>query len=202
MPKTKDGMTTADRISELFAALMKGSRTERDLSEMSGLHPHAVARWLEAMSVSGVASIGGTQQGRRRGKPARLWELNPYPFMKREGPAEGPIRRVYVAGPMTGIVEHNFPAFNEAARRLRELGLEVINPAELNVGLEADWAACMKGDIPHLLTCDTVALLPGWERSRGAQVESRLARDLGLKTLDLEDLVASIQENARPGPPA
>ena len=142
--------------------------------------------------MSGLVSVGGTQQGRRRGKPARLWELNPYPFVKREAPAEGPIRRVYVAGPMTGIVDHNFPAFNEAAKWLRGQGLEVINPAELNVGLQADWAACMKGDIPQLLTCDTVALLPGWERSRGAQVEARLAGDLGIRVMEMAELLAEV----------
>ena len=38
--------------------------------------------------------------------------------------------RVYVAGPMTGIAEHNFPAFNAAAASLRAAGWHVENPAD------------------------------------------------------------------------
>ena len=38
--------------------------------------------------------------------------------------------RVYIAGPMTGLPDFNYPAFNAAAAKLRALGLEVLNPAE------------------------------------------------------------------------
>lgn len=40
--------------------------------------------------------------------------------------------RVYVSGPMTSMPERNIPAFNAAAKRLREQGHFVINPAELS----------------------------------------------------------------------
>lgn len=38
--------------------------------------------------------------------------------------------KVYVAGPMRGIPEFNFPAFNLAAKNLRADGHVVFNPAE------------------------------------------------------------------------
>ena len=38
-------------------------------------------------------------------------------------------RRLYVAGPMTGLPDHNYPAFAEAAARLRAVGYEVESPA-------------------------------------------------------------------------
>lgn len=109
--------------------------------------------------------------------------------------------KVYVAGPMRGIPEFNFPAFNRAAAHLRALGHEVFNPAErdnerhgtdiskgnasgdeevaakqhgfsLRVALaeDADWI-CREAD--------AIALLPGWESSKGAQAELALGRALG-----------------------
>lgn len=89
--------------------------------------------------------------------------------------------RVYIAGPMTGLPAKNYPAFAAEAARLRALGHEVINPAEVNAGLEHEgWAACMKRDIPEMLKCDAVQLLPGWLKSRGVKVEVTLARALGI----------------------
>lgn len=40
--------------------------------------------------------------------------------------------RIYCSGAMTGHPDHNRPAFNAAAKRLREQGHFVINPAELS----------------------------------------------------------------------
>ena len=40
--------------------------------------------------------------------------------------------RIYIAGPMTGYAEMNFPAFNTAAARVRALGHEAVNPVEID----------------------------------------------------------------------
>ena len=40
--------------------------------------------------------------------------------------------KVYISGPMAGIENHNFPQFNALATKLRALGVDVVNPAELN----------------------------------------------------------------------
>ena len=40
--------------------------------------------------------------------------------------------RIYCSGAMTGVPDHNRPAFDKAAKRLREQGHFVINPAELS----------------------------------------------------------------------
>ena len=47
-------------------------------------------------------------------------------------PFKNPVRkkRLYVAGPMRGIKDFNFPAFDEAATFLRNAGYEVCNPAD------------------------------------------------------------------------
>lgn len=92
------------------------------------------------------------------------------------------MRRVYIAGPMTGLPGFNFPAFHAEAAVLRARGLEVINPAELNGPPEAGkgWAECMRTDIRELVMCDGVHMLPGWERSKGASLERHIALTLGL----------------------
>ena len=41
---------------------------------------------------------------------------------------------VYIAGPMTGIPEFNYPLFNATAKALRATGVEVRNPAENDGG--------------------------------------------------------------------
>jgi hypothetical protein len=91
--------------------------------------------------------------------------------------------RIYIAGPMTGLPALNFPAFHEAAAKLRAEGHDVVNPAEINAGPAAEWAACMRADIRELMTCDAVYLLPSWERSKGAALESHIAMALGMKIM-------------------
>ena len=87
--------------------------------------------------------------------------------------------RIYIAGPMTGLPDLNFPAFHAEAARLRALGFEVVNPAEINADPTAGWEACMFADLAALSTCDGLALLPGWEKSDGAQIERIWARRTG-----------------------
>lgn len=89
--------------------------------------------------------------------------------------------RWYLAGPMTGYQALNFPEFNRHTARLRALGYEVINPAEINTDPNADWSACMRTDIAQLVRCDGIALLSGWQLSRGALLEHRIAKALGMR---------------------
>lgn len=93
--------------------------------------------------------------------------------------------RIYIAGPMTGIKDLNFPLFHAEASRLRAVGHEVVNPAEVNPDPEAGWHCCMRKDIPELVKCDGIAMLPGWERSKGATLERHIARALDMKVIYL-----------------
>ncbi len=99
------------------------------------------------------------------------------------------MKRLYLAGPMTGLPELNFPTFHAEAARLRGLGYEVVNPAEINADPTAAWLDCMRRDIQQLVLCDGIALLPGWHDSRGANVERTLAAGLGLAVEFAADLV-------------
>ncbi|MFP3799460.1 DUF4406 domain-containing protein [Paraburkholderia sp. SIMBA_027] len=91
--------------------------------------------------------------------------------------------RIYVAGPMTGLPDLNFPRFHAEAARLRALGHEVINPAEINPDVGMKWADAMRADIRELVTCDGICLLPGFEGSRGARLERHIALELGLEIM-------------------
>jgi len=80
---------------------------------------------------------------------------------------------------MSGLPDLNFPAFNAEADRLRALGFQVVNPADLSVE-GASWVQCMRVDLAALLTCDAVAMLPGWEHSKGATLEFVIATELDM----------------------
>lgn len=88
--------------------------------------------------------------------------------------------KVYLAGPMTGLPELNFPAFHAAAANLRAAGFEVVSPAEINPDPGMKWEDAMRKDIPELVKCHAIALLPGWEASRGARLEKTIADALGM----------------------
>lgn len=93
--------------------------------------------------------------------------------------------KLYIAGPMTGIHELNFPAFHREAAYFRDQGHEVVNPAEINADPTAKWHDCMRADIRELVSCDGIAMLPGWERSKGASLEHHIARSLEMKVIYL-----------------
>lgn len=113
--------------------------------------------------------------------------------------------KIYVAGPMRGIPEFNFPAFNAAAIKLRAAGHEVFNPAEKDVerhgtdiskgnatGDEAqatkdhgfDLRVALGADLAWICAhADGIALLPGWQNSKGATAEHATAVALGHKVI-------------------
>lgn len=86
--------------------------------------------------------------------------------------------RIYLCGPMTGLPEFNYPAFNAEAARLRALGYEVENPAENQHPQGQDWAGYMRKAIAQMMTCQAIALLPGWASSKGAKLEEHIADQL------------------------
>lgn len=90
-------------------------------------------------------------------------------------------KRVFLSGPMSGLPEHNHPKFHSMANLLRAQGLAVWNPAELDGGdTSRPWSHYMRQDVAALTECDVVLLLPGWEGSRGSNLEVLIADALGL----------------------
>lgn len=88
---------------------------------------------------------------------------------------------VYVSGAMTGLPDHNFPAFHAAAGALRSMGHTVYNPAERGIIEGYSWEAYLRVDILDLMNCNAIFMLDGWQHSRGARLELSIAAELGME---------------------
>lgn len=89
--------------------------------------------------------------------------------------------RLYVSGPITNMPELNKPVFASASARLRDAGHTVINPHEIGDPSELllTWESYLRADLAFMLTgADALALLSGWEHSRGATLERHVATAL------------------------
>lgn len=103
--------------------------------------------------------------------------------------------RVYLAGPMSGHDDFNFPAFFHAADELKAQGHEVFNPAEEDlkewgtleeVRKKANYRFCLRKDLNWIIDhAEAITFLPGWEKSKGVKAEKALAEALGLKEIYL-----------------
>lgn len=107
-----------------------------------------------------------------------------------------PSGKFYLAGPMSGIPQFNFPAFDFAAKWLRAEGWDIISPAELDAeetramamasekGLanqaKRKWGWYLGRDVEIVADqCDGIVLLIGWDKSRGARLEVFTALTVG-----------------------
>jgi len=107
--------------------------------------------------------------------------------------------RIFLSGPMTGLPEWNQPAFNAAAKRLRDTGHEVWNPAEIDNSstdkpaefyMMFNFSALARPpvDPSKFSYWDAMALLPGWEKSVNGGRERAVAGGLGIPLVDAENL--------------
>lgn len=130
------------------------------------------------------------------------------------------MKKVYLAGPMRGIPEFNFPAFHDAAAYLRRRGWNVFSPAErdmshygkdLSVGNPTgdeqqavdehgfNIREAMAADLKFICEeADAIALLPGWENSRGARAEKAAAEALGIEVIYLRGAPMTDPPTANP----
>lgn len=99
-------------------------------------------------------------------------------------------KKIYLAGPMSGIPEYNKPAFMAGAKRLENAGWEVFNPIlspvsrlaqEKKITGQEAYRQCLALDLKYICEeADAIFLLEGWENSAGALSEWATAKALGL----------------------
>lgn len=93
--------------------------------------------------------------------------------------------KIYIAGPMSGLVEFNRPAFMFTAAKLTGRGNTVLNPAILPDGLSQ--AEYMDICLAMLRCAEVIYLLKGWEESPGARAEKALAEKLEMQIIYQEE---------------
>jgi hypothetical protein len=103
------------------------------------------------------------------------------------------MKSIYIAGPMSGLPEFNFPAFFEAQSMLEAQGWKVWNPAAKDMEVSLDPNAYKVGDeklamqngfnfreaygwdCDKVINGDGIYMLRGWEASPGARGEHAVA---------------------------
>lgn len=85
------------------------------------------------------------------------------------------IKRLYVAGPMTGYADCNYPEFNRVSEILRQAGYEVVNPAEVHIDEQHHYVDLIREDLRVMLDCQGVATIENWWESTGARNEVHVA---------------------------
>lgn len=92
----------------------------------------------------------------------------------------------YLCGPVTGMPNRNEAQFEAVARQLEAIGFETMVPTRI-VPPSAKWEAAMKICLSSMTKCDLLIALPGWQASKGAQIEHDVAKKLGIPVLYAED---------------
>lgn len=100
------------------------------------------------------------------------------------------MKKIYIAGPMRGYKDFNFPAFDTAEAKLKHEGWDTISPAQMDrdIGFDElkdvptqEWIDdAIARDINAIMGCDAICLLDGWEKSTGANAEKALAEWRGI----------------------
>lgn len=112
------------------------------------------------------------------------------------------MKKIYLAGPMTGLPGYNFAAFDRAAEILEGEGHVVFNPAQMDRDVGFDPAStevsksflrdALRRDLSAICDADAIAMLPGWEKSPGAKIEWMLASHLDLEIIYLSEWMSPV----------
>ena len=100
--------------------------------------------------------------------------------------------KIYLSGKITGLDKEVYTRqFERAETFYKTSGFDVINPVKIGEEIlkqnpSATWEDFMQKDLEALKTCTHIALLEGWEESKGAKMEKAEAEKLGLEIMYLK----------------
>ena len=95
-------------------------------------------------------------------------------------------KTIYLSGPMSSLTEEEYRSrFTSAETFFTNLGYTVINPVKLSddyfkTNPEAGYDELMDNDLKYLKKCNQIALLEGWEDSKGCNIELQHSRTKGV----------------------
>ena len=104
------------------------------------------------------------------------------------------MKKIYIAGPMTGYENMNFSSFDNAKGILIKYGWNPINPADIDRAYGHDpftedktWtlgprdiAEMLARDLMAISSCDAIFLMNGSDKSKGANIEKIFADIIGI----------------------
>lgn len=95
--------------------------------------------------------------------------------------------KIYIAGRVSGLKPEVYEKqFATVKAELEKAGHEVINPlTDIDHEDTTNWGLTIMECLPYVADCDCIALLPGWEKSDGAQIEYHFARGHKLQVLQV-----------------
>ena len=105
------------------------------------------------------------------------------------------MKRIYLSGPITGRDETDYIAHFENVgetifKKAQGANIEISICSPIlfctEVPADAPWHLYMRACIKRLVDADGIALLQGWEQSRGAKLELSIAQSLKIPVVYLE----------------
>lgn len=93
--------------------------------------------------------------------------------------------RIYISGAISGTSDYQ-ERFADAERKLQQQGYDVVNPARVNDMLPKTFThdEYMKISFSMLELCQGIYMIPGWENSKGANMEKNYACSCGIKIIN------------------
>lgn len=98
--------------------------------------------------------------------------------------------RLYICGSMSAHkdTDYNYPAFRKYASLWRAFGHDVLDPSERFGGrTDLPYEVYIKASVIDVLASDAVAMIPGWENSRGAGLEKHIAEVLNIPIYNADE---------------